>query len=321
MVLRSELAALLAAHGRRVRGGRRLAEEAARISRPRTGRARFRGRCARVPARREVRLRAGLPSAHELLGRAAAYRSRSVGAGSGTGWYARAEDATCRRPSRGVLVACRRGLERSRSTQHAGQLGAEGAGDPPRRRALLALAAPRGRERAPHPAGLEERRRATHCSQPTGSPSGRCRPARNHSRPCATPDAGWPRHGPRARPPRPAWTTTGPGWSEAIVGARTTWRARRSSCDTVSRPSGCSPRSTTTAFVELVDIDGTLHALVARAGQVRHVVVGGTDDAERGGRVRPVRAAADGPGATLGPRRRRASAAGGAAGGRRTSPR
>ena len=36
-----------------------------------------------------------------------------------------------------------------------------------------------------------------------------------------------------------------------------------------------------TTFVELVDVDRVLHALVACAGRVRHVVVGGTAEAEQ----------------------------------------
>ena len=276
--LKSELFLLLARHRTGVRG-KRLADRAAANAVGLEARGSDDAALAFLLAGKTAG-EAGLPSAHELLGRAAAYRSRSAGLVRVTGWYARAEDRELVGDRRGVLVACRRGLETL--DEHTSTLGsselralATRHGD-----ALSTLAMRHAVESGPRTLlAWSERRRATALSQPP------VHPPDDHQ------------------------------LAEALAGLRDTRRrlaeARAEGSPTAARLdddrtrlertirrrahylAGATTESTRfevdrlvaslddTAFVELVDIDGTLHALVARAGQVRHVVVGGTDDAEQ----------------------------------------
>ena len=113
----------------------------------------------------------GLPSAPELFGRAAEYRSRSAGLVRVTGWYARAEGRELAGDRRGVLVACRRGLEtldEHRSTLGSSELRALATrhGD-----GLSALALRHAVESGPRTLlAWSERRRATALSQPPVHP-------------------------------------------------------------------------------------------------------------------------------------------------------
>ncbi len=256
----------------------------------------------------------------ELLGRAAAYRSHASDLVRATGWQARALEREINGDRRGILAACRRGLDAL--DEHRATLGSS---------ELRALATRHGDElaalalrHAVHsgPRVLlewSERWRATALTQPPVHPPDDAELAQSWRR-CATPVAASPRHGRRGRRRRAGWTRSGPGWSGRSGGVPTTWRAPR------PRPRGSRRRSWSTPSMALLSWSWSTstacctHWSPGPAGSPI-VVVGPTTRGRAGGRVRPVRAAADGPRTTLGPRRRRASAAGDAAGGRRTPPR
>ena len=108
-VLRSELAALLARREGGA-GGRRLAEEADRVGSALAERGSEEAAVAWLLAGR-VAAAAGLDTASELLERAAAFRHRPSALVRATGWHARALERDLRDDSRGVLGACRRGLD------------------------------------------------------------------------------------------------------------------------------------------------------------------------------------------------------------------
>jgi CHAT domain-containing protein len=222
----------------------------------------------------------GLPSALELFGRAAEYRSRSAGLVRVTGWYARAEGRELVGDRRGVLVACRRGLETL--DEHSSTLGsselralATRHGDE-----LSALAMRHAVESGPRTLlAWSERRRATALSQPPVHPPDDHELAealaglRDTRRRLAEARA--------EGSPAAARLDDDRARLERTIRRRAHYLAGATAESTRFEVDRLVASLDDTAFVELVDIDGTLHALVARAGQVRHVVVGGTDDAEQ----------------------------------------
>ncbi len=180
-----------------------------------------------------------------------------------------------------MLAACRRGLDAL--DEHRATLGSS---------ELRALATRHGDElsalalrHAAHsgPRTLlewSERRRATALSQPPVHPPDDAELAQATWRPCATPGAAWPRRRPKARRRRPGLTTSARGWRRRSGDVPTTSRVRRPRRRRFQAERLVDSLDDTT-FVELVDVDGVLHALVARAGRVRHVVVGDTAAAEQ----------------------------------------
>ena len=277
-VLRSELAALLARHEAGA-GGRRLAEEAARVGSALAERGSEEAAIAFLLAGR-VAVAAGLDTAPELLERAAAFRHRPSALVRATGWHARALERDLRDDSRGVLGACRRGLDaldqyvailgsselRALATRHGDDL------------ALLAL---RRATRSGPRRLLEwtERWRANSLSQPPVRPPDDADLARDLA---ALRDTRRRLAEARAEgAPSAAGLDDDRARLEEAIRRRTHHLAGASLESAPFEAERLLASLDRTTFVELVDIAGTLHALVARAGQVRHVVVGGTDDAER----------------------------------------
>ena len=244
-------------------------------------------------------------SAAAGLERAASYRHHGSGLVRATAWHAAALARDTDGWSGGVLSACRRGLEAL--DEHRASLGSS---------ELRALATRRGDEVASlalrHAARAgarvllvwSERWRANALFQPAV-----------HARMTPTSPATW-RHCRDTRrrlaaaraegspAGRRGWTTNGLAWSRQSDGGHIVLRARRP-----RHPRFRIERLVESlgdiAFVELVGIDGVLHALVARSGRVTHEVVGAIERGRAGGRVRTVRVAAGGARASGGPGRRR----------------
>ena len=315
-MLRSELAALLARReagqsGSSARGGRLPASAAHSPSRdPRKPRwrgavGRAVGGCGRSRHREERFERA----AGSDTGRRPGPGDRLARAGPG----ARPRDDRRGRARR--LPAGTRRARRVRASLGSSELRALATrhGDELARLALRRAA----RERAPHAcwSGASAGAR-TRCPSP-GSPSRRRRAGRDLA---ALRDTRR-RLAERAPRERPTAATAGRRPRPARGGDPTPYappggRVDRSS--TRSRPNGCVAALDGTTFVELVDVDGVLHALVARS---RHgsgtSCVGGDGGGRTGRRVRPFRPAPGRPRAAVRPGRRRPSARGGAARGRR----
>ena len=119
--------------------------------------------------------RAALGGGSGVGGRAARpggpVRRRSSALVRATGWRALALERDALGDSRGVLAACRRGLDAlDEHRASLGQLRAAGAGDPARRRAGGPGPASRGRERARVLLEWSERWRATALAQPPVHP-------------------------------------------------------------------------------------------------------------------------------------------------------
>ena len=277
-VLRSELAALLARREGGA-GGRRLAEEAARVGSALAERGSEEAAVAWLLAGR-VAAAAGLDTASELLERAAAFRHRPSALVRATGWHARALERDLRDDSRGVLGACRRGLDaldqyvailgsselRALATRHGDDL------------ARLALRrATRSRPRRM----LEwtERWRANSLSQPPVHPPDDAELARDLA---ALRDTRRRLAEARAEgAPSAARLDDDRGRLEEAIRRRTHHLAGASTESAPFEAERLLASLDGTTFVELVDVDRVLHALVACAGRVRHVVVGGTAEAEQ----------------------------------------
>ena len=305
---RAELTALLARNRTGARG-RRLVESAAAVGH----RLHLGGSDEAAVAwllAGTAALSAGLSTGMDLLDQAAQFRHGSTGLVRATGWRALALKRDALGDARGVLTACRRGstsLDEHRASLGSSELRA--LADPARRRAGGAGVAPGGAQRSTRAAGVERavagRRRWR--SHPSTHPTTLSWPAT--WRPCATPVAASPRRRRRAQPTAARLDDERTRLERAIR-RRTHHLAGSLGRDHAVR--GWHSWSTAldgTTFVELVDVDGVLHALVARSGRVHHVVVGDDQRGGAGGRVRPVRAAAGGPRATVRPGGRRASAA------------
>ncbi|CUR55843.1 Tetratricopeptide TPR_4 [metagenome] len=208
----------------------------------------------------------GDPSAHDLLAAAARYRRHPSALVRATGWLASALDRGAADNTRGVYAACSRGLEaldehrmslgsselRALATRHGEELSqlatrsAVRSGDP---RRILAWS---------------ERWRSTALTQPPVRP--RLTPRARQDPIAATGDEV------RRAAPRPAST-------EAAI---------RSQRHQLAGVAGSSTRFDVgefvdtlgaDTFVELLEVDGVLHAVVARAGRVRTQQVGPIDAA------------------------------------------
>jgi len=276
--MRAELAVLLAQQ-RAGRGGRRLVETASWVAQQLEDRAPEEAAVAWLLAGR-MALGARLSEAPALLDHAAAYRTKSSDLIRATAWQARALRREAEDDRRGVLAACRRGLDALDS--HRATLGST---------ELRALATRHGDDlatlalrHAVHsgPRALlewSERWRATALSQPPVHPPDdqelaqslaalrdtrrRLAEARAEAAPTAArldEDRTRLERAIRRRAHHLAGTAT----------ETTRFEADR----LVSSLDG-------TTFVELVDIEGVLHALVARSGRVHHVIVGDAGEAEQ----------------------------------------
>jgi tetratricopeptide (TPR) repeat protein len=223
---------------------------------------------------------ARLASAAELLERAAQYRRRPSGLVRVTGWQARALGHQLRDDSRGVLTACRCGLDaldehratlgsselRALATRHGDELSA----------LALRYAVRSGPRRL---LDWSERWRATALFQPPVHPPDDDELARDLA---ALRDTR--RRLVQAR-------ADGSPHAAKLDDDRTRLeRAIRRRTHHLAGESARVERFTTdrllavlegTTFVELVDVDGVLHALVVGSGRVRHVVVGDAADGEQ----------------------------------------
>ena len=272
---------LLLARDRSVHTGvrRRLADDAAAL-----GERLDRSRSETAVAAWLLAGRAGVAAGHDSAGvwldRAAHFRHRSTGLVRATGWRALAVKRDALDDRRGALAACRRGLDAldsHRSTLGSSELRALATrhGDE-----LAALALRHAVHSGPRVL-LEwsERWRATALTQPPVHPPEDAELAqslaalRNTRRRLAEAQAeGSPTVG-RLDDERTRL--------ERAIRRRTHHLAGTSVSTTRFHAARLVDSLGDTTFVELVDIDGVLHALVARAGRVSHVVVGATSEAEQ----------------------------------------
>jgi tetratricopeptide (TPR) repeat protein len=258
-------------------GGRRLAEAAARVA---DGLADGRADEAAAAWLLAGRTAASshLSSAGDLLERAARYRLRSSGLVKAAGWQARALGCELRDDSRGVLTACRRGLDaldehratlgsselRALATRHGDEL------------ATLALrhAARRGPRRL-----LEwsERWRANALFQPPVHPPDDDELARDLA---ALRDTRRRLGQARAEgSPLAAKLDDDRARLEQAIRRRTHHLAGESAAVERFTTERLLVALDGASFVELVDLDATLHALVVANGRVRRFAVGAVDDA------------------------------------------
>jgi CHAT domain-containing protein len=219
-------------------------------------------------------------SASELLGRAARYRRRDSGLVRASAWHASALARDARGEARRVLSACRRGLDaldEHRATLGSSELRALATrhGDE-----LAALALRHATHSAPRVL-LEwsERWRATALTQPPVHPPDDAELAqslaalRDTRRRLAKAQAEGSQTAIRLDEERARL--------ERAIRQRTHHLAGTSAATTRFRAGDLVDSLDGTGFVELVDIDGVLHALVARSGRVTHLVVGPTTEAEQ----------------------------------------
>lgn len=219
-------------------------------------------------------------SASELLGRAARYRRRDSGLVRASAWHASALARDARGEARRVLSACRRGLDaldEHRATLGSSELRALATrhGDE-----LAALALRHATHSAPRVL-LEwsERWRATALTQPPVHPPDDAELAqslaalRDTRRRLAKAQAEGSQTAIRLDEERARL--------ERAIRQRTHHLAGTSAATTRFRARDLVDSLDGTGFVELVDIDGVLHALVARSGRVTHLVVGPTTEAEQ----------------------------------------
>ena len=222
----------------------------------------------------------GLPSAPELFGRAAEYRSRSAGLVRVTGWYARAEGRELAGDRRGVLIACRRGLEtldEHRSTLGSSELRALASrhGD-----GLSALALRHAVESGPRTLlAWSERRRATALSQPPVHPPDDADLARELA---ALRDTRRRLFAARADgSPTATRLDVDRARLEAAIRRRTHHLAGRTANIERFDADRLMADLDGTTFVELVEVDHGLHALVVARGRVKRFALGGAEDAEQ----------------------------------------
>jgi hypothetical protein len=225
-------------------------------------------------------LTSGDPAAARMLARATAYRAHSSDVVRATAWHAQALQQDASGDRSGVLRACRRGLDALDA--HRATLGSS---------ELRALATRRGDELSAlalrHAAAggprsmLEwsERWRAVALTQPPVRPPD---------------DEGLARDLAALRDTRrrlaEARAAGGPTTEQLDEDRARLERAVRQRMHHLAGTSATTARFETerlvaalrgTTFVELVDVDGTLHALVVRERVVRHVVAGPTTAAEQ----------------------------------------
>ena len=277
-VLRAELAMLLPQQ-HSGRGGRRLVRSAASLAQRLEDTRNDEAAVAWLLAGQLAR-GARLPEAAFMLDRGAVYRNHSSDLVRATGWQARALRREGDGDRRGVLAACRRGLDALDT--HRATLGST---------ELRALAARHGDDlaalalRHALPSGprvlLEwsERWRAAALTQPPVHPPDDRELAqslaalRDTRRRLAEASAEGSPTASRLDEERVRWERSIRRRNHHLAGAST----ETSRFEVARLVEGLGG----TTFVELVDIDAVLHALVARSRRVTHVVVGPTTEAEQ----------------------------------------
>ncbi len=225
-------------------------------------------------------LRLGRRTAPDLLERATRFRTHRTGLVRATAWHAGALARDADADSRGVLAACRRGLDAlddHRATLGSSELRALAT----RRGDELALLALRHAVHRGPRALLEwsERWRATALSQPPVHPPDDAELAqglaalRENRRRLAEAH--------RDGSPMAARLEEDRARLERTIRRRTHHLGGQARATTRFDAEQLVTSLHGATFVELVDIDGALHALVAARGRVGHVVVGDTTQAEQ----------------------------------------
>ena len=276
--LRAELASLLGQHGAGDTG-RRLVRAATSVARGLDEYGSEEAAVAWLLAGRFA-LSMGSAEAGPLLDRAAANRKGSSGLARGMGWQARALQGEVLGDGRMVLASCRRGLaslDELRGTLGGSELRAlvTQQGDE-----LVTIALRHAVHGGPRPL-LEwsERWRATALTQPPVHPPDDDELARDLAalrdtrRRLAEAQA--------EASPTAIRLDEERGRLERAIRQRTHHLAGTSTPTLRFRAEHLVDSLADTTFVELVDIDGVLHALVARSGRVTHVVVGAVSEAEQ----------------------------------------
>ena len=170
--VRAELVVLLARH-RAGRRGRRLVDSATSVAGRLVDATPEDAAVAWLLAGR-LALDAGHPHATALLDRAATYRTGASGLVRATGWQARVLRRESESDRRGVLAACRRGLDAL--DEHRASLGSSELarhGDSSRRRARVRRPAARRAERTSRDAGVERALARQRALPAGGAPSRR----------------------------------------------------------------------------------------------------------------------------------------------------